>query len=306
MNKSHYFRYYEKHYIYLKAPAKSCLDCMFSRAVTCLITHTGFYTETLPKGVVPHYLSQRASPVTTTRLNNRVQICRQILCVSSASIWELWEDLSFFFSSETWLKAFRSVTTSCFSIGFNMLRDIFPTRERATGGGREPGWSTGHCHLQAGCPMATTSEHSGMQTKWWRLTVAGCHWSQCKVIQPLQLVPGKVTMKFQLSLPSIYSLCWRRICCTYKGGGQMINSDSFLPFLTSSIVKNTQDSNLIQIPKVLSMPHFFFFQMDITACSESCKDGNWFWTLLSLVPWGQNGKQRGDSVNSNVCSRVSN
>lgn len=46
---------------------------MFSRAVTCLITHIGFYIEALPKEVVPHYLSKRASPVTTTRLSNWVQ-----------------------------------------------------------------------------------------------------------------------------------------------------------------------------------------------------------------------------------------
>lgn len=163
-----------------------------------------------------------------------------------------------------------------------------------------PGWRTGHCHLQAGCPMAT-SDDDGRQTKCWSLAVSGSHWSQCKVIQPLHLVLGKVMMKFQL--PSICSLSWRRICCIYKGCGQMINSDSFLPFLASLILKSTKDSNLIRIPKVLSMLQFFFLQMDISACSESCKDGNWLCVLLSSVPWGWNGKQRGDRVNSNVCSR---
>lgn len=52
-----------------------------------------------------------------------------------------------------------------------------------------------------------------------------------KIIQPLQIVPGKLMMKFQVSLPSIYSLYLRRICCIYKGGGQMIKSNRLFPSL---------------------------------------------------------------------------
>lgn len=52
-----------------------------------------------------------------------------------------------------------------------------------------------------------------------------------KIIKPLQLVAWKLMMKFQVSLPSIYSLYLRRICCIYKGGDQMIKSNRLFPSL---------------------------------------------------------------------------
>lgn len=102
------------------------------------------------------------------------------------------------------------------------------TWEKATVGGREPGWSTGpskqgHSHQQAGSLMATTSEDCGLQT------VMKTH--SIKIIKPLQLVAGKLMMKFQVSLPSIYSLYLRRICCIYKGGDQMIKPNRLFPSL---------------------------------------------------------------------------
>lgn len=103
------------------------------------------------------------------------------------------------------------------------------------GGWRELGWSTapgkqGHYHHQAGS-LTAISEDCDLQTKPWKLMIAGCHWSQCNVIQLLWLVPGKWMMKFQLSLSFIYSLYFRRICCIYKGGGQMIKSYRLFPSL---------------------------------------------------------------------------
>ena len=126
-------------------------------------------------------------------------------------------------------------------------------------------------------------------------TVASCHWSQCKIIQTRQLVPGKLMMKFQLSLTFIYSLYLRTICCIYKGSGQMMKSNRLFPSLRLLCSLSTHKiQTWSRSPKYLVL-HFFFFQMDIRGCSESYEDWNSFCILFSLVSWGCNGKQRRDT-----------
>lgn len=127
-----------------------------------------------------------------------------------------------------------------------------------------------------------TSNGCGLQTNSWSLTVAGQCWSQCNINQPLQLFPGKLTMRFQSSLPSIYSLYLRRICCIYRGGGKMIKSNRLFPSLRLLWSLSTHKiQTWVRSPKYL-VSHFFFFQMDIRGCSESYKDLNWFRILLSM------------------------
>lgn len=53
-----FFLSHWKYYIYRKASAKSCLDCTFSRAVICLITHTEISLWSRQRGSVLHYLKQ--------------------------------------------------------------------------------------------------------------------------------------------------------------------------------------------------------------------------------------------------------
>lgn len=145
----------------------------------------------------------------------------------------------FFFSPETWQKAFRRAEMFWFSTAFILLRNIPHVRMKTHG--KKPQWEGGSLAgaqvpaskgiitsrqdlswLQHQKTVAYSHEHSQLQ---------GATEVSVKIIKPLQLVPGKLMMKFQVSLPSIYSLYLRRICCVYKDGDQMIKSNRLFPSL---------------------------------------------------------------------------
>lgn len=68
-----------KHYIYLKASAKSCLDCTFSRAAVCLITHTEISSWSRRRGAAPHYLNKKSKSSDSKQVQQPgIQIYRQI------------------------------------------------------------------------------------------------------------------------------------------------------------------------------------------------------------------------------------
>ena len=63
----------------MKASAKSCLDCVFSRAVICLIIHTEISLWPRQRGAVPHYQNKKSKSSDSNQVQQpRVQICRQI------------------------------------------------------------------------------------------------------------------------------------------------------------------------------------------------------------------------------------
>lgn len=65
-----------KHYMYLKASAKSCLDYMFSRTVICLIIHTEISWWPHQSGAVPHHLNKKSKSGGSSQVQQpRVQLC---------------------------------------------------------------------------------------------------------------------------------------------------------------------------------------------------------------------------------------
>lgn len=63
----------------MKAFAKSCLDCTFSRPIICLITHTEISLWPCQRGSVPGYLNKKSKSSDSNQVQQpRVQTCRPI------------------------------------------------------------------------------------------------------------------------------------------------------------------------------------------------------------------------------------